>query len=938
MGEALTDDQRQAAPGDEPGDAVPDGPRPEGAVPEGAPPPPPPGGPTGGRRGPFAGVAAHISAMPTGDLVQALVSLGIVAACVVFTFVQLGPGNIFSDTTPAGGDMGAHVWGPAYLRDHLLPSGRLVGWTSDWYAGFPAYQFYMVAPAVAIAALSYVVPYGTAFKLVVVAGVLALPVTAWAFGRLTRLPFPVSPLLAVAATMFLFDRSYSILGGNLASTFAGEFSFSIALSLAVLYLGVLGRGLETGKHRAWAALLLALVALTHPIVLVLAVMGTVVWFLLSLEWSRLAPAVAVPLLVASFGVGALAATSSAAVEITGWWLRALVFGGVLAVVALAVATMVAAFPRAQLVYLCTVGPVAAALSAFWTIPFLLRAGYMNDMGWERINDFSALLFTRDGDALAGLGSQGVDAPAMRWILVLAIAGALMAVVAAVFDRNRNALLFVGTAVLAGLAFVLVPQGRLWNARLLPFYYLSLYFLGAIGVAYVARVLAMLVARDPAKPVRAVNVTAAVAATVVGIVALAMPLRAMPFGESRGGEYHWAFLSTTDSSFIPSWARWNFEGFEGKPAYPEYQGIVSTMDDLGQELGCGRAMWEHESEHNRYGTPMALMLLPFWTDGCIGSMEGLYFEAAATTPYHFINQDELSTAPSNPQRDLPYGPGPPSEAEFERGVAHLQMLGVKYYLAISDRMIELGRADPDLVEVASSGPWVVFEVLDSELVSPLANEPAVLTDTEGGWLDQTIDWYVSPERWDVHLAQSGPSDWPRVAQGEVPERVPLPPVQVSGIEEGTDTISFDVDQVGVPVLVKTSYFPNWQVSGADGPWRVSPNLMVVVPTDTHVELSYGWTSVDLAGWGLAGLGVVGLVLLAVARPVAMPLRLRRADPDLDEPEGTYVVERVDRDADADADADGDGAAGARDGSAAVPAAEFDPTDVILGEPADPDRPT
>ena len=32
-----------------------------------------------------------------------------------------GPGLLIADTTPAGGDMGAHVWGPAFLRDHLLP-------------------------------------------------------------------------------------------------------------------------------------------------------------------------------------------------------------------------------------------------------------------------------------------------------------------------------------------------------------------------------------------------------------------------------------------------------------------------------------------------------------------------------------------------------------------------------------------------------------------------------------------------------------------------------------------------------------------------------------------------------------------------------------------------------------------------------------------------
>ena len=42
-----------------------------------------------------------------------------------------------------------------------------------------------------------------------------------------------------------------------------------------------------------------------------------------------------------------------------------------------------------------------------------------------------------------------------------------------------------------------------------------------------------------------------------------------------------------------------------------------------------------------------MLLPFWTDGCIGSMEGLYFEASATTPFHFLNEAELSRGAVEP---------------------------------------------------------------------------------------------------------------------------------------------------------------------------------------------------------------------------------------------------------------------------------------------------
>src|SRR4029077_21178381 len=81
------------------------------------------------------------------------------------------------------------------------------------------------------------------------------------------------------------------------------------------------------------------------------------------------------------------------------------------------------------------------------------------------------------------------------------------------------------------------------------------------------------------------------------------------------------------------------------SYPEFYRLVQTMKQVGVDHGCGRAMWEYEDQHNRYGSPMEPMLLPFFTDSCIGSMEGLYFEASATTPYHFINSTELSKAGS-----------------------------------------------------------------------------------------------------------------------------------------------------------------------------------------------------------------------------------------------------------------------------------------------------
>ena len=148
--------------------------------------------------------------------------------------------------------MGAHVWGPAYLRDHLLPHGRITGWTPDWYAGFPALHFYLVLPSLLIVALDVVLPYGIAFKLVAGLGPGdACPCRRTSFGRLAGLRFPGPPLLAVATVPFLFDRFHTIYGGNIASTLAGEFAFSIACRSPFVFLGVLARGLETAATARW---------------------------------------------------------------------------------------------------------------------------------------------------------------------------------------------------------------------------------------------------------------------------------------------------------------------------------------------------------------------------------------------------------------------------------------------------------------------------------------------------------------------------------------------------------------------------------------------------------------------------------------------------------------------------------------------------------------
>ncbi|MEA2922783.1 MAG: hypothetical protein QOF07_2748, partial [Bradyrhizobium sp.] len=265
-----------------------------------------------------------------------IISIFVVAGAAAYIFWQLRPDLLLANTTPAGGDMGAHVWGPNFLKHHLLPHGRITGWAPDWYAGFPFLTFYFPLPSLLIALLSYLLPYGIAFKLVSVSGLIALPVAAYLFGRLSGMRFPGPALLAVATVPFVFDRGWTIYGGNVASTLAGEFSFTISLALGLVFLGVLARGLDTGRHRAVAAVLLAATALSHILPTIFVVVGAVVLFLQG------------PILGAR--------------------------------------------GRARLKYLATVLPVGGMVAGFWAVPILFRTPYATDMGWEKLTQYSENLF------------------------------------------------------------------------------------------------------------------------------------------------------------------------------------------------------------------------------------------------------------------------------------------------------------------------------------------------------------------------------------------------------------------------------------------------------------------------------------------------------------------------------------------------------------------
>ena len=71
--------------------------------------------------------------------------------------------------------------------------------------------------------------------------------------------------MAVASLPFLFNTSYTIEGGNLASTLAGEFSFCSRSHSGLLFLGVFAYALRTGRLRWLAAGLYTVTLLCHVV-------------------------------------------------------------------------------------------------------------------------------------------------------------------------------------------------------------------------------------------------------------------------------------------------------------------------------------------------------------------------------------------------------------------------------------------------------------------------------------------------------------------------------------------------------------------------------------------------------------------------------------------------------------------------------------------------
>lgn len=202
----------------------------------------------------------------------------ILIAIYCFLINYFRPNLLFLDTHIAGGDTGSFNYMLIYLKDYLLPKGKLIGWSPGWFAGIPMFQFYFPVPFLLAVVLSYVVPLNIAFKLITIAGTFLLPLACFFFAKFLNFRFPVPAIAAILTLLFLFNEGNSMWGGNIPSTLAGEFSYSLSLAFTILFLGLIFRGIKEKRFLLANVLLLTFVALTHVYTFLFAVASSLFFF------------------------------------------------------------------------------------------------------------------------------------------------------------------------------------------------------------------------------------------------------------------------------------------------------------------------------------------------------------------------------------------------------------------------------------------------------------------------------------------------------------------------------------------------------------------------------------------------------------------------------------------------------------------------------------
>ncbi len=676
---------------------------------------------------------------------------------------------IFLDNTPTGGDMGAHVVPVKYFIENFAANFKINGWSNDWFAGYPLYYFYFPFPAILTYLFNLIIPYGVAFK-IMVAGSIVLVV--YSIEKLFRKEdYLFSHIGIGAGLMFALTESFTIYGGNLASTLAGQFSFTYSLAFANLAIYYITK--SNHKYKVpLSSIFLALCLLSHLIPFILYLPAYSIYWLIKKEKIQL--------------------------------------------------KIISIF-------------IFTTLVTRFVVPLIYNLEFTTNMSYTP--------YTRIKDLIKP------DILPYTLLLFLFLLGSFN--IKKLIENKSLSLFEIYLLLMSISLYYFVPEGALWNGRLIPFFNLGLII---IFFKMLNLLLKDILDFQQGKLIINLVIFSSIVTClyifydkwiefnryklfVFAIIGLTLLGVLLFYSSSYKLFTLGVFVFIISSmSFLPHWVNWNFTGYEGKEDWEEIEKLYSSLE----KLPPGRIMWEPNSELNKYGTPMVLMTIPLFTDHT--SMEGLYFDSSITTPFHFIAVSGLAEKPSNPVGGLSY-----INNDFEKGIEYLQVLGVDYFISYTESIKDKAINSKDLNLLFVSEPFSVFKIETKKI--ELANQRLETFPRMSFYDRTTSSLFRNTEN--ENFFQTAYNNFRYLDEYrviELPAGVTIKSSNdadliISDLIISSDEIKFTTNKPNEPHIVKISYFPNWKIENGLGPYRISPSFMTIVPFENNVVLSFERVNIE-----------------------------------------------------------------------------------------------
>jgi hypothetical protein len=203
---------------------------------------------------------------------------------------------------------------------------------------------------------------------------------------------------------------------------------------------------------------------------------------------------------------------------------------------------------------------------------------------------------------------------------------------------------------------------------------------------------------------------------------------------------------------------------------------------------------------------------------------------------------------------------PTTFNFTNATKHLELFNVKHFIAVSAATKAALAASPQWRLLRESHGWQLYELLanDGSYVFVPKNQPTVTVTND--WKQAGLDWIYDIEQLDhpriiLRPCENQP---PETGAGQAITNT----CRIWDEKVTDDRISFKTTGIGLPHIVKCTYYPNWKVRGADKVYMVTPCFMLVYPQQEKVELYYGLTISDHFGHLLTVIGVALTALVCV----------------------------------------------------------------------------